>query len=165
MKKIANPEMHFWSRVNILRGNLCWEWTGPLNNWGYGRAKLSTIKTQIASRVAWILTSGVTPPKGVLVCHKCDNPKCCRPDHLFLGTPSDNSQDRENKSRGRDVKGRNHHHAKLTNENVRDILKMRSEGLFLREIAEKFKVTIATISYVTTGKTWTHIKEVENAIS
>lgn len=162
MRKILDPEKHFWSRVRIASENQCWEWTGPLNNWGYGLTKLSTIKTMIASRIAWILTSGTVPPPHVLVCHTCDNPKCCRPDHLFLGTSADNAADRDSKGRAGSAPGEKHWAAKLTEADVLTIRKMRSEGFILKDIATRFGVTIAAIGYITTGKTWTHVKEVSN---
>lgn len=158
MRKIADPESHFWTRVNIASGSLCWEWAGPINEWGYGIAKLSHLKTQIASRVAWILTNGTVPPKGVLVCHKCDNPKCCRPDHLFLGTSADNAMDRDRKGRTGGTPGEKHWAAKITDADIPNIRKMRSNGMILKDIANKYGVTIASIGYITTGKTWTHVK-------
>lgn len=100
----------FWSKVD-RSGDGCWEWQSVLTHEGYGRLVIecpgSTRKNRIrkgipAHRVAWELTNGPIPD-GLVACHRCDNRKCVRPGHIFLGTPSDNTQDRIRK--GRSAKG------------------------------------------------------------
>lgn len=81
---------HFWARVN--RGDGCWLWTGAATEDGYGQVGLNGI-TRRCTRVAWWLTHGEWPDESLNVCHTCDNPQCVRPDHLFLGTDSDNMRD------------------------------------------------------------------------
>ncbi len=82
--------------------NGCWEWTGAVSNKGYGRFNFRGVNTQ-AHRVSFILAV-VDIPEGEQVCHKCDNPKCVRPSHLFLGTNSDNQQDSVSKGRHWQIK-------------------------------------------------------------
>lgn len=82
----------FWSKVHITDG--CWLWTGALRN-GYGRFGSRPFK--YAHRVSWELANGPTGDLKVL--HRCDNPRCVRPDHLFLGTQLDNMRDRSAKGR------------------------------------------------------------------
>lgn len=89
----------FWSRVDLTQPD-CWEWTGPRLPLGYGRVHFRSQATY-AHRVAWELTRGRTVPKDMCICHTCDNPACCRPDHLFLGTHANNIRDRDQKGRGR----------------------------------------------------------------
>lgn len=80
--------------------NECWEWCGPRNKHGYGRF-LYRHKETTAHRKGWEFANGKKPPADILVCHKCDNPPCQNPNHLFLGTPLDNMQDMVKKGRHR----------------------------------------------------------------
>lgn len=102
----------------------CWEWTGALNRSGYGQFAIA-YKPHGAHRAAWIFANGDIP-KGLHVLHKCDNPCCVRPDHLFLGSHSDNVQDAMNK--GRITSGEDHHAVKLSDKEVRDIRKSYAQG-------------------------------------
>lgn len=85
----------FWLRVEKSDG--CWNWTGKLVK-GYGSFRLKGVSGR-ANRVSWFLAHG-NLPKELHVLHKCDNPKCVRPDHLFLGTHLDNMRDMVEKNRG-----------------------------------------------------------------
>lgn len=87
----------FWAKVDRSSDG-CWEWTGGRFDEGYGTIRVAgrSLKTH---RVAWELVQGAIP-EGLCVCHRCDNPPCCRPDHLFLGTREENNRDRDEKGRG-----------------------------------------------------------------
>jgi hypothetical protein len=99
----AMPE-RFWSKVDRRDQGGCWEWQGAIRhgpNKGYGRF-VETINgkrfERIAHRIAWQLANGPIP-NGLLICHHCDNRRCCRPAHLFLGTYADNTADMVSKCR------------------------------------------------------------------
>jgi hypothetical protein len=85
----------FWSLIDIKNNNDCWEWKNSLSQDGYGKFKCNK-KTLRAHRVSYFLRYGDLPDN-LFVCHKCDNPKCCNPEHLFLGTPKQNIQDASSK--------------------------------------------------------------------
>lgn len=91
----ASVETSFWLRVR--KGEGCWEWSGWRAGSGYGQIKVNK-RIESAHRLSWILHHGAIP-KGLIVCHHCDNPPCVRPDHLFLGTYSDNVRDAMHKGR------------------------------------------------------------------
>src|SRR6266404_4287882 len=83
------PEPRFWKKV--IKSDGCWEWSGSRDTWNYGLIWLNK-RIEKAHRMSWLIHNGELP-KGVLILHKCDNPPCVRPDHLYAGTPKDNMQD------------------------------------------------------------------------
>lgn len=87
-------EDRFWSKVKRGKEDDCWEWQGARFRQGYGAFTNKT--TKYAHRMAYILTYG-SIPEGMFILHKCDNPPCCNPKHLWLGTQADNVHDRYNK--------------------------------------------------------------------
>lgn len=99
----ARQVLRFWSHV-ASRADGCWEWTGARGRAGYGYFSIKD-RRFFAHRLAFALVNGPIPP-GLFVCHRCDNPPCCRPDHLFLGTTRDNVVDAMRKGRRRSVSGR-----------------------------------------------------------
>lgn len=103
----ATPEK-FWARV--ARSDGCWLWTGGTGPRGYGVVRYQGAAFR-AHRLAWILTHGPIP-EGLFVCHHCDNPPCCNPAHLFLGTGADNMRDMANKRRGYHVGSKYRTHCK-----------------------------------------------------
>lgn len=94
MKQVANER--FWSKVNKNGPNGCWIWIGSSDG-RYGQFRING-KLKKAHRVAWLFTYGDSPD-GKMACHKCDNPACVNPDHIFWGTMSDNILDAVKKGR------------------------------------------------------------------
>lgn len=139
-----------WERVVQRIGSECWEWTGATFGFGYGIIRHRTLHLP-AHRVSYALANGEIPD-GLCVLHRCDNPLCVRPDHLFLGTRTDNAADREAKGRGK--RGEEASGAVLTETAV---LEIKSSSLPAYTLARKFKVSRATISDVICGRTWKHV--------
>ena len=96
--RMPTLEERFWSKVEMIPFHPCWEWMGFRNEWGYGQVAISHRSPERAHRLSWIIHYGPIP-RGLFVCHRCDNPGCVRPDHLFLGTTTDNMRDMISKGR------------------------------------------------------------------
>jgi hypothetical protein len=140
----------------------CWEWKSFIHPSGYGWVNFKGRMRQ-AHRVVYELVNGPIPEgegfHGTCVCHKCDNPKCIRPDHLFLGSHSDNMRDKKVKGRSVALKGESHGNSKLTAEQVVEIRRLRAEGLTLRAIAGRFGVSDVQVCNIVRGKNWSHVQE------
>ena len=146
----------FWSKVDIRSEEECWQWKGWCDEEGYGRFKMNG-KGERASR-AIVKLMGQIIPKGEWVLHKCDNPTCVNPKHLYVGTPSQNSMDRENRKRGRPLIGSNNGYNKLDENKVTEIKSLLNCGFNNTEIGLMYNVTRSTISYISSGKIWKHVK-------
>jgi len=145
------PE-RLWTRVDSTK-NGCWPWSGNTLR-GYGRLRFQN-RDHIAHRVAWELTYGPIPD-GMCVLHRCDNPPCCNPKHLFLGTQQDNIDDRDHK--GRTTRGEGVVISVLTKEDVRKIRSSYAQGGYTQKaLAEIYGVDRTTVSRVIQLKTWRHI--------
>lgn len=134
----------FWD--NVDKSGECWVWKGYINESGYGLARLNKNQTR-AHRVSWEIHHGKIP-EGIFVCHKCDNPPCVNPSHLFLGTNQDNIQDKVNKGRS----GRPN--AKLKPSDIfiiKDLLEMNIPS---QEIESLFNVSRQTISGIKFARRW-----------
>lgn len=132
----------------------CWLWCGGRDQDGYGRFNNTELGTRIASRVAYILFIGPIPP-GLMVLHKCDNPSCVNPRHLFLGTNKDNMRDAANK--GRCCRGERQNNSKLTTE---DVIAIRGEYQFRinsRTLAARYGCTQENILHVVKRTSWAHV--------
>lgn len=129
----------------------CWLWTGALSSGGYGRFSSKRGGKHVmlqAHRVAWEIYRGPLRP-GLCVCHRCDNPPCVNPDHLFVGTKKENSEDMARK--GRSTHGEKGPHARLTMKDALDVLRSTASGAAL---AVKYGVSSATINDIRMGRTW-----------
>jgi len=130
----------------------CWSWTGATNSRGYGR-----IGVLYVHRISWEIHWGAISD-GLWVLHRCDNPPCTNPDHLFLGTHADNMADAASKGRlngrpNRPVREANPA-SKLTAEQVHEIRQLRAAGVKQRDVAARFGVSQSLIGQIATGKIW-----------
>jgi len=130
----------------------CWEWRGNRNSSGYGRKGIKGASYS-THRLAWAWANG-SIPRGMFVCHHCDNPPCVNPRHLFLGTPKDNSQDSARKGRHPDVRGVKHPCHKLTEAQV---LRIRDSKDIQIILACRYGVSQNVISAIKRRKIWRHI--------
>jgi len=141
----------FWLRVNKTKR--CWEWTGRHSNeFGHGGFKGHGMTPH---RYSWTIHKG-NIPAGIFVLHKCDNPACVRPSHLFLGTQTVNVADRHKK--GRSAYGESHGRALLTNKSVIRLRKMYASGVRISAMARMVKLNWTAVKNAVTGKTWRHVQ-------
>lgn len=154
--------VRFWRRVR--KGDGCWEWTGATDRRGYGRLPNGTDRHLAAHRASWILANGPIPA-GLFVCHRCDNPGCVRPDHLFLGTQADNMRDAAGKGRmgsqvhPERVSGELNGNHRLTLAEVGEIRRRYAAGDGLqRELGAMFGVTQTTVSGIVRGRKWKQLE-------
>ncbi len=137
----------FWDKVKKSDG--CWEWQGYRHDDNYGIIRRDG-KFAIAHRVAYELTKGSIPP-GLIVRHRCDNPPCCNPDHLILGTTLDNALDAQERGRLRKWSG-------ITAEDVRHIRKMYASGEKTRkELIKMYGFTASCLRDILIRHTWKHV--------
>jgi len=163
----------------------CLEWTARKNNCGYGSFRRSNTMA-LAHRVAWELANGCIPD-GICVCHVCDNPSCVLVEHLFLGTNAQNIADRDSKGRQASgdrsgartkpermfrvwdlknsvthpetlARGERHGRAKLTEDDVRSIFYLRSQGWLQQRLATRFGVSRTVVGHILHKKLWAHVQ-------
>ena len=168
-----SPASRFWAHVS-KDGPIpehcpglgeCWPWTAARSPKGYGlsdifRQKLSTVS---AHRVAWILSNDQLIPDGLFVCHKCDNPPCCNPNHLFLGTCADNNRDCVNKGRNSfqrvgparfSLRGESSPGAKLTNAQAKEIILRFIDGETMASLSREYRISETTVSNIAHRQAW-----------
>lgn len=173
MEVIHNPVISYRGRVypalserfwwSVRKTDGCWFWEGYKNNQGYGVTN-SLQRKILAHRLSFILHTNLPIPEGMFVCHHCDTPACVRPDHLFIGDQFDNIRDCVSKrrhrvftkpdsvSRGSKVGG-----AKLTEEKVFQIRRMRLKGCSIKKISSWLKMDLGGMYRVLDGTTWAHV--------
>jgi len=150
------PAERFWSRVDRSAGpHGCWPWLRHRTATGYGRVSFRG-RLSLTHRLAYALTYGDIPDE-MRVLHQCDNPPCCNPAHLFLGTQAANVADMLAKGRGPSFQGERNPRARLTADDVRHIRQRVADGARRGDLAAEYAVSDVAISYIVLRKAWAHI--------
>jgi len=151
---IKDKSKHFWKSVDIKGDNECWNWKQCCDTGGYGHFN-SKRKMFLSHRFAYEDKIG-SIPAGKLVCHKCDNPKCCNPSHLFIGSNRDNRQDASKKGR---ITGGGYKLTPAILSMVLDIRQLALSGISQQKIADKYKLSQAAVSMIINRRSYRDIKE------
>lgn len=145
----------FWSKIRPVDGG-CWEWDAHRNNRGYGQFTVRKGVFYTAHVVSYALTHGPIPA-GMSICHRCDNPPCVRPDHLFIGTQSDNMLDMFAKGRAARSCGIDRYNAVLSEEDVRAIRRPERYRGLIKDLATQYGISTTTVRAIRTGRKWRHV--------
>ena len=153
-----------WAKIEKREANECWEWKGNKNNKGYGMIRLGGSAPKVlAHRVSFEMSKGEIPD-GMIIMHSCDNPACCNPDHLSLGTMKLNHKDMVDKGRRKigwnpdnkppHKRGEEHGFSKLTEKQALEIKFSIEKTKFL---IEKYGLERSTIKRIRSGRSWKHL--------
>lgn len=151
----VSEQRRFWDKVSIPSGDDCWDWFGTKNESGYGNLIIGGRggKMMKSHRLSWLINRGDIG-EGLCVLHKCDNPACVNPKHLFLGTKKDNTRDMIAKGRNSPPPhsyGENHHHAKFDKSVA---LSIRNDSRPASALSKIYGVCEETIYRIKNRKTW-----------
>ena len=167
--KTTDPIKRFWSKVDKRGPDECWPWLAGKGKDGYGSFTAASRKTIGAHCFAYILAHGPIP-KRLQVLHSCDNPPCCNPAHLWLGTALDNNRDSATKRRRaygerhgshvhpeRVARGERNGNARLKTADILHIREMCQQGMTETKIAHLFNISQGVVSRIILRKSWKHI--------
>jgi hypothetical protein len=159
----------FWSKVD--KAGDCWLWTAATFPSGYGVfGNRRHFGTQRAHRIAYMLTHGPIAAE-LVVCHRCDNPRCVNPAHLFIGTQAENQADKVRKGRqargdgqglrkhpGAAARGERQHLAVMTAERVRELRALHAQGVPQAALARRYGIGAQTVCSIVHRRTWRHVE-------
>lgn len=151
--------IEYFRERSKVDANGCWVWqlyAFPNGYGGFSEHVNRTTQTTSAHRGAWAAAHGPIA-HGSVVCHRCDNRLCCNPEHLFLGTQSDNIKDMVAKGRGNPRRGEDHHNSKLTAGDVRMVKLLLGLGVRQYRLSQLYGVGQQTISAINTGASRVHV--------
>lgn len=150
----------FWALVDRGAPDACWNWKGPVRGRGYGSFNTGN-RSDYTHRLAWIITYGQVLP-GQVICHRCDNPACCNPAHLFIGSQRDNMRDMVRKGRNRSSvtyrPGSSNPFARLTESQVIAIRnRYQQGGITQQSLAREYGVSRPMIGHIIARRNWKHL--------
>lgn len=152
-------EDRFWAKVQ--KTPHCWLWVGgsahPYGLIATERIRAGRWRTELVNRVSWKIAYGAIPD-GAEVCHRCDNTRCVRPSHLFLGTHAQNMSDMRRKGRAVALRGAAHANAKLSDAQVVEIVQQhRSRSMKIKQMCLLYNVSVGTVVSIVSGNGWRHV--------
>ena len=148
----------FWAKVDRRGPDECWEWKASRSPFGYGHFGINR-RILLTHRVCWTIRNGAIP-LGLCVCHRCDNPSCVHPSHLFLATQIQNLADRDRKNRasGGSSCGASNPAATLTENQVRQIRRRYAHAqITQRELAAEYNVSRRHVGRILQHQRWQHV--------
>jgi len=149
--------IRLWAKIDVKGEDECWNWIGAKNKQGYGSIGIGDSKrVGSAHKLVYIFFYG--DPGDMLVLHTCDNPSCCNPRHLKIGTHTDNASDKIEHGRAAYQKGEHAPNVKLSEKAVKEIKRLISEGVSQKEIARRYNIWSGTVRQIERGQTWSHVK-------
>jgi HNH endonuclease len=153
-RSVPYPQ-RFWAQVDRAgrAAGECWPWAGRCDRYGIFTVGKRAV---LAHRYAWTLATAGPVPDGLCVLHECDNPPCCNPAHLFLGTQLQNIEDRQRK--GRQARGERINATKLTPEQVREIRERYAAGERQIPLAKEYGINHGTVSRIVNREFWEHVQ-------
>jgi len=155
MGRKRHTKKDVWKDIVIEDETKCWIWQGNTDRDGYGIKTIGRKQYRVSRVVYELMNSDVTLTIDKFVCHTCDNPLCCNPKHLFLGTNNDNTQDKIKKGRARYLSGSDNPMAKLTQEQVEEIRRRyNNEKITQEALAQEYGVNNANIGCIVNNRSW-----------
>lgn len=154
MKPSLSDWRRIWKYIDQDGPGGCWLWTGCKNERGYGLTNVGRVKNQRVHRLVYQLRHGPLPST-VFCLHKCDVRNCVNPDHIFLGSYKENGADM--KAKGRSTRGTKNSRAKLTEDDVRELRRLREEGWTAKRLSQRFGVALSTCVEIWRRVRWAHV--------
>lgn len=157
----ANTNDVLWSKVEKRGEDECWNWIGYKNAGGYGRVQINEWQYYAHRVIFNLVNPGVidlkapkqTDEKGFLL-HTCDNPSCCNPKHLWVGTHRDNMEDKVKKNRQKKFPSDTGPRCRLTMQQAREVRQLRKEGISARELAKRYGLSLPSIKTLLRGDSY-----------